>query len=132
MVKPVWVWLEENFGDVVPSGFFGCELRESFLKLTCTVPAVSFSPDLVMTLTKPDMERPNSAFAPSATTTSSFTASRLKVKGGRCPPRCSPKKGLLKSAPSTETLLEMPFWPLMESSSPTGPCTMVTPGGSLG
>src|SRR5437660_250030 len=64
MVKPVWVWLEENFGDSLPSGFFGCELRESFLKVTCAVPASSFVPDLVTTLTKPDMERPNSAFAP--------------------------------------------------------------------
>src|SRR5205823_6640916 len=42
MVKPAWVWVEENFGDSLPSGFFGCELRESFLKLTCAVPAGSF------------------------------------------------------------------------------------------
>ena len=92
---------------------------------------MSFVPDFVMTLTKPDCERPNSAFAPSATTTISLTASRLKVKAGRWPPRCSPKNGLLKSAPSTEMLLEMPFWPLIDSSSPSGPCTMVTPGVSL-
>ena len=95
------------------------------------MPWTSFVPDLVTTFTKPPLLRPNSGGAPSATTTTSFTASRLKVKGGRCPPRCSPKKGLLKSAPSTETLLEMPFWPLMESSSPSGPCTTVTPGVSL-
>src|SRR5687768_18197447 len=77
---------------------------------------MSLVPDLVMTFTKPDCERPNSAFAPSATTTISFTASRLKVNAGRCPPRCSPKNGLLKSAPSTEMLLEMPFCPLIDSS----------------
>ena len=88
-------------------------------------------PDLVTTLTKPPLQRPNSALAPSATTTTSFTASRLKVKAGRWPPRCSPKNGLLKSAPSTEMLLWMPFWPLMVSSSPSGPCTMVTPGVSM-
>ncbi len=62
-------------------------------------------PDLVSTVTKPLAERPNSALAPSFTTTISCTASRLKVKAGRWPPRCSPKNGLLKSAPSTETLL---------------------------
>src|SRR5205823_6056142 len=95
MVKPVWVWLEENFGDSLPSGFFGCELRESFLKVTCAVPASSFVPDLVTTLTKPDMERPNSAFAPSATTTSSFTAARLKVKGGRGDGDLLRRRGLL-------------------------------------
>ena len=88
-------------------------------------------PDLVTTLTKPPLLRPNSAGAPSATTTTSLTASRLKVKGGRWPPRCSPKNGLLKSAPSTEMLLAIPFWPLMVSSSPSGPCTMLTPGVSL-
>ena len=37
----------------------------------------------------------------------------------------------MKSAPSTEMLLAMPFWPLMVSSSPSGPCTMLTPGVSL-
>ncbi|PYO35999.1 MAG: hypothetical protein DMD74_05705 [Gemmatimonadetes bacterium] len=62
-------------------------------------------PDFVITLTNPLEERPNSAFAPPATTTTSCTASRLKVNAGRWPPRCSPKNGLLKSAPSTETLL---------------------------
>ena len=82
-------------------------------------------------MTNPEDERPNSAFAPSATTTTSWTASRLKVKGGRWPPRCSPKNGLLKSWPSTEMLLWIPFWPLIESSSPSGPCTTVTPGVSL-
>ena len=35
------------------------------------------------------------------------------MNAGRWPPRCSPKNGLLKSAPSTETLLWMPFWPLI-------------------
>ena len=69
------------------------------------MPWMSLVPDLVTTLTKPPFERPNSALAPDATTTTSCTASRLKVKAGRWPPRCSPKKGLLKSAPSTETLL---------------------------
>ena len=68
------------------------------------------------------------ALAPSATTTTSLTASRLKVKAGRWPPRCSPKNGLLKSAPSTEMLLWIPFWPLIDSSSPSGPWTVVTPG----
>jgi hypothetical protein len=62
-------------------------------------------PDFVITFTKPPLERPNSAFAPLEITTISCTASRLNVNAGRCPPRCSPKKGLLKSAPSTETLL---------------------------
>ena len=84
-----------------------------------------------MTFTKPDDDRPNSALAPSATTTTSWTASRLNVKAGRWPPRCSPKNGLLKSAPSTEMLFWMPFWPLIVSSSPSGPCTVVTPGREL-
>ena len=69
------------------------------------MPCISLVPDLVTTFTKPPFERPNSALAPAATTTTSWTASRLKVKAGRWPPRCSPKNGLLKSAPSTETLL---------------------------
>ena len=89
---------------------------------------MSLVPDLVTTLTKPPLERPNSALAPSATTTISFTASMLKVKAGRCPPRCSPKNGLLKSAPSTEMLFWIPFWPFTVSSAPSGPCTMETPG----
>ena len=55
-------------------------------------------------------------------------ASWLKVKAGRCPPRCSPKKGLLKSAPSTMKLLKMPRWPLMFSSSPSGPWEIDAPG----
>ena len=55
-------------------------------------------------------------------------ASWLKVKAGRWPPRCSPKKGLLKSAPSTMKLLKMPRWPLMFSSSPSGPCDIDAPG----
>ena len=54
-------------------------------------------------------------------------ASWLKVKAGRCPPRCSPKNGLLKSAPSTMKLLKMPRCPPMLSSSPSGPCEMVAP-----
>jgi hypothetical protein len=57
----------------------------------------------------PAEARPNSAGAPSAMTTNFWTASRLKVKAGRWPPRCSPKKGLLKSAPSTEMLFWIPF-----------------------
>ena len=88
-------------------------------------------PDFVMTFTKPEEERPNSALAPSATTTTSFTASRLNVNAGRWPPRCSPKNGLLKSAPSTETLFWMPFCPLTVSSSPSGPWTVETPGVSF-
>ena len=83
------------------------------------------------TFTKPEEERPYSAFAPSATTTTSCTASRLNVNAGRWPPRCSPKNGLLKSAPSTETLFWIPFWPLIESSSPSGPWTIETPGVSF-
>ena len=55
-------------------------------------------------------------------------ASWLKVKAGRWPPRCSPKNGLLKSAPSTMKLLKMPRWPAMFSSSPSGPCEMEAPG----
>ena len=85
-------------------------------------------PDLVITFTNPPDERPNSALAPPATTTSSCTASRLNVNAGRCPPRCSPKNGLLKSAPSTDTLLWMPRWPATVSSSPSGPCTIATLG----
>ena len=77
---------------------------------------------------KPPELRPNSAGALSDTTWNSLIASRLTVKAGRCPPRCSPKNGLLLSAPSIETLLLMPFWPLIEISSPSGPCTMETPG----
>ena len=88
-------------------------------------------PDLVITLMNPPLDRPNSALAPSATTTKSCTASRLKVNAGRWPPRCSPKNGLLKSAPSTETLLWMPFWPPTLISSPSGPCTMATFGVSV-
>ena len=79
--------------------------RASFLPKKCTEPCNWLVPDLVMTLTKPPLERPNSALAPCGTTTISSTASKLKVKAGRWPPRCSPKKGLLKSAPSTEMLL---------------------------
>src|SRR5438034_869251 len=81
-----------------------------------------------MTLTNPPEDRPNSALAPSLTTTSSCTASRLNVNAGRWPPRCSPKNGLLKSAPSTEMLLLIPFCPFTLISSPSGPCTIVTPG----
>ena len=85
-------------------------------------------PDLVMTLTKPPAERPYSAVAPWFTTISSSMASWLKVNAGRCPPRCSPKNGLLKSAPSTMKLLKMPRWPAMFSSSPSGPCETDAPG----
>jgi hypothetical protein len=56
-------------------------------------------------LTKPPTARPNSAEAPSVTTWNSFTASRLMMYFGRWPPRCSPKNGLLASAPSIITLL---------------------------
>jgi hypothetical protein len=55
--------------------------------------------------TNPPAERPNSAEAPSVITTNSFTASRLMMYFGRCPPRCSPKNGLFASAPSIITLL---------------------------
>ncbi len=130
-MKPAWVWFSSTFGARSPEGFSAREERLWFLKKVWALPWVWLVPDLVTTLTKPDEERPNSALAPSATTTTSLTASRLKVKAGRWPPRCSPKKGLLKSAPSTETLLWIPFWPLIDSSSPSGPCTVVTPGVSL-
>ena len=102
--------------------------RASCLPKKCTEPWNWLVPDLVMTLTKPPLERPNSALAPWGMTTISATAFKLKVKAGRCPPRCSPKKGLLKSAPSTEMLLCMPRCPAMVNSSPSGPCTMLTPG----
>ena len=90
-----------------------------------------FVPDLVTTFTNPEDDLPNSAGAPSATTTTSWTASRLKVKAGRWPPRCSPKNGLLRSAPSTATLFWIPFCPLTVSSSPSGPWTVETPGVSF-
>ncbi len=64
-------------------------------------------------------------------TTISRTASRLNVNAGRWPPRCSPKNGLLKSAPSTETLLWMPRWPPMLRTSPSGPCVTATLGVSV-
>jgi hypothetical protein len=54
----------------------------------------------------------NSGAAPSATTTISFTASWLNVNAGRCPPRCSPKNGLLKSAPSTEMFVGRALLPV--------------------
>src|SRR5512136_1951369 len=95
------------------------------------LPWTSLVPDLVTTLTNPEEERPNSALAPSVTTTTSLTASRLNVNGGRWPPRCSPKNGLLKSAPSTDTLLAIPFWPLIVISSPSGPWTIDTLGVSF-
>ena len=82
----------------------------------------------MITLTKPPAERPNSAVAPWFTTTTSLMASWLKVNAGRWPPRCSPKNGLLKSAPSTMKLLKIPRWPLTLSSSPSGPWEMATPG----
>ncbi len=91
-------------------------------------PARVLVPDLVTTWTNAPPLRPNSGAAPSETTTISLMASWLKVNAGRCPPRCSPKNGLLKSAPSTETLFAMPFWPLTLIMSPSGPCTIVTPG----
>src|ERR1700704_3574702 len=72
---------------------------------------MSLVPDFVTTLMKPLELRPNSAGAPSATTWNSWTASRFTVNGGRCPPRCSPKNGLLLSAPSMEILLLIPFCP---------------------
>ena len=127
-MKPVCDCIESNFGASVPSGFFARELSESFLNVKCAVPSRLFVPDFVITLTNPEVERPNSAFAPSPITTISLTASRLNVNGGRWPPRCSPKNGLLKSAPSTEMLFSMPFWPLIDSSSPSGPCTIATFG----
>ena len=92
------------------------------------VPSNPFVPDFVITLTKPPAERPNSAVAPWLMTTISWIASWLKVKAGRWPPRCSPKKELLKSAPSTMKLLKMPRWPPMFSSSPSGPCEIEAPG----
>ena len=130
-VKPNWFWSKLESGSRPPLRSCGFDDRLSFLKKACAEPWRSLVPDLVTTLTKPPEERPNSAGAPSVMTTISLTASMLKVNAGRWPPRCSPKNGLLKSAPSTMTLLLMPFWPLIDSSSPSGPWTMVTPGVSL-
>ena len=125
-VKPNCPWPKSGFRSrpswrAVPD-------RAELLPKRCREPCRSLPPDLVMTLTKPPLERPNSALAPCGTTTISSTASRLKVKAGRWPPRCSPKKGLLKSAPSTEMLLWMPRCPAMLNSSPSGPWTMAAPG----
>ena len=51
--------------------------------------------------------------------------------GARWPPACSPKKPLLKSPPSRLMLLNTPRWPANVISSPSGPCTMLTPGVSV-
>ncbi len=130
-VNPVWSWLKSYFFPVEPSRLVGAVDRLWFLKNVWKLPWRSLVPDLVTTLTNPEAERPNSALAPSVTTTTSFTASRLNVNGGRWPPRCSPKNGLLKSAPSTEMLFAIPFWPLTVISSPSGPWTTETLGVSL-
>ena len=82
-VKPYCCWEKGYLSASEPSAFLGGEARASSLKNACTVPWKSLVPDLVTTLTKPPLERPNSAFAPWATTTTSCTASRLKVKAGR-------------------------------------------------
>ncbi len=84
-----------------------------------------------MTLTTPPAVRPNSAGAPLAITWNSFTASSVMSMGARCPPACSPKKPLLKSPPSRLMLLKTPRWPANVISSPSAPCTMLTPGVSV-
>ena len=84
-----------------------------------------------MTLTTPPAVRPNSAFAPVATTWNSFTASSVTSMAARCPPTCSPKNPLLKSPPSRLMLLKTPRCPENVISSPSGPCTTETPGVSV-
>ena len=96
-----------------------------------TEPWRSLVPDFVMTLTTPPAVRPNSAGAPLAITWNSFTASSVMSIGARWPPACSPKKPLLKSPPSRLMLLKTPRWPANVISSPSGPCTMLTPGVSV-
>ena len=93
--------------------------------------ARSLVPDLVITLTTPPAVRPNSAGAPLAITWNSFTASSVMSIGARWPPTCSPKKPLLKSPPSRLMLLKTPRWPANVISSPSGPCTTLTPGVSV-
>src|SRR5262249_2053769 len=100
---------------------------------SCRLPCRLLVPDLVTTLMKPPELRPNSAGALSDTTCTSLMAAGLTGKAGRRPPRGSPEEGLVLSAPAmgplvVEALLLMPFWPLIEISSPSGPCTIETPG----
>ena len=95
------------------------------------LPCGSLPPDLVITLTTPPAVRPNSAGAPLAITWNSLTASSVMSIGARWPPTCSPKNPLLKSPPSRLMLLKMPFWPANVISSPSAPCTTLTPGVSV-
>jgi len=84
-------------------------------------------PDLVITFTNPS-PRGQLRRRPARRDHHFLTASRLKVKGGRCHRAASRRTGCLKSAPSTDTLLWMPRCPATVSSSPSGPCTVATLG----
>ncbi len=84
-----------------------------------------------MTLTTPPAVRPNSAGAPLAITWNSFTASSVMSIAARWPPTCSPKNPLLKSPPSMLMLLNTPRCPANVISSPSAPCTTLTPGVSV-
>ena len=70
-------------------------------------------PLLVITLTKPPPERPNSTEAPLVMTENSLIDSCETDSGARpsAPPTVPPKKALLKSTPSMVTLVLMPRWP---------------------
>src|SRR6266404_5097160 len=85
-------------------GIPGCEERLQGVGRRGTRPVLLLYLVIDLLVIGEKEERPNSALAPVATTTSSLTASRLNVNAGRCSPRCSPKNVFLNDAATTETL----------------------------